>query len=1212
MKNFTMQYSSFSHRFGSVSSALLMVLFSWSFVSANNPLVAPLTGTTWYVSVSGNDANPGTSGSPFATIQAAVAAASSGDAIEVAAGTYNGPITVNKKLDINGAGMGSTIVQASGGTAFTYTASGSGSGASDRAKLRNLTVSGSDKGIRVDQLLNYFTIENVKFDGCTTYGIHINNVSGSMNDWEITSCEFDGNGTGIYGSTASGINGISITGTVFQNQIGSGIYIGQSSSSPGTWTNVTISTCTFQGNGVSGGSGNGAIYAEKLSSATISSNMMSDNGNASNPRGISINLKYGSYSNIVITSNIIAETRAISINGYGINVQARNESPDYNAQPASLTGLDISNNAVTQFAGGIVIHNAVDWGSTTINNNAVANCTQGIGAVVYPSGNTANSSATLDVHDNSITGATYTILNGATNGASIDAECNWHGTATCAGVDAAVASYPDVCPPYGTAGPVDYTNWLASGTDSDGSTTGFQPAPGNCTGAPTASTTITVTETSGTSNDGTICNGASATLTATSGASYLWSTGETSQAIVVPPSTSSTYSVTVTNAFACAGNASTSITVINAPTIGSIAPLSGTIGAVITVTGTNFTGATQVKLNGVNCPTFTVVSATQISVTMPFGGAILNGSVTTQCGTANISTGVPALTSFSPSSGAPGSLITITGNNLTGASSVTVGGTEQLILSNSTNSVTIFLMPGTPTGQIAVTTSTGVATSSGNFTVTTTPVPQVQQGTKRVGTGATAISLQGQSVAVSADGNTAIIGAPSDNSNQGGAWVFVRSGTTWTQQGGKLVGTGAVGSAKQGFSVAVSADGNTAAIGGNLDNLANGAVWVFTRSGISWSQQGAKLVGTGNTGFAQQGSALSLSADGNTLAIGGIGDDSYAGAAWVFTRVGGVWSQQGGKLVGTGATGAARQGCSVSLSSDANYLAVGGYNDNSRQGAAWIYSRSGTVWSQQGGKLFGTGGSSTPFQGYAVALNANGNTLISGGPNDASTLTGAAWVFTRSGTTWSQQGGKLVGTGTGASGASRQGGSVAISADGNTAVWGGFGDATNAGAMWVYKRTGSSWGQQGAKLTGTGASGPAKQGTSIALCSVGNTAILGGPTDASNKGAAWVYVTSSSSSFTPSLEDRQQEVATVSGFSLHQNTPNPATDRTTVTFTLPEACTADWQITDVNGRVIFSLQREYPAGENTEIFDMSRYNGLFRYTLKTPFGVKTRNMTVIR
>src|SRR5439155_694295 len=106
--------------------------------------------------------------------------------------------------------------------------------------------------------------------------------------------------------------------------------------------------------------------------------------------------------------------------------------------------------------------------------------------------------------------------------------------------------------------------------------------------------------------------------------------------------------------------------------------------------------------------------------------------------------------------------------------------------------------------------------------------------------------------AITADGNTAIVGGPFDNSRAGAAWVFTRSGGLWTQQGPKLVGTGALGSAQQGFAVSLSADGNTALLGGYVDNGAVGATWVFTRTGGVWAQQ-AKLVGTGSVGSAGQG-----------------------------------------------------------------------------------------------------------------------------------------------------------------------------------------------------------------------------------------------------------------------------------------------------------------------------------------------------------------------
>ena len=173
-----------------------------------------------------------------------------------------------------------------------------------------------------------------------------------------------------------------------------------------------------------------------------------------------------------------------------------------------------------------------------------------------------------------------------------------------------------------------------------------------------------------------------------------------------------------------------------------------------------------------------------------------------------------------------------------------------------------------------------------------------QQGPKLVGTFAVGAAFHGFSVALSADGNTAMVGGPDDNANTGAAWVYTRSDGVWILQGSKLVGTDASGYAQQGFSVALSADGKTAIVGGNGDNSTAGAVWIYTRSGNGWVQQGNKLVGSGASGNANQGLSVALSADGNTAIVGGNLDNSAIGAAWVFTRSKGVWTQQGDKLVG--------------------------------------------------------------------------------------------------------------------------------------------------------------------------------------------------------------------------------------------------------------------------------------------------------------------------
>jgi hypothetical protein len=157
-----------------------------------------------------------------------------------------------------------------------------------------------------------------------------------------------------------------------------------------------------------------------------------------------------------------------------------------------------------------------------------------------------------------------------------------------------------------------------------------------------------------------------------------------------------------------------------------------------------------------------------------------------------------------------------------------------------------------------------------------------QQGSKLVGSPGTN-GNQGTSVSLSSDGNTLITGAPADTGATGAAWIFTRSGVTWNQQD-KLVGSNGTG-ANQGQSVAVSGDGNTALVGGWLDNSFVGAAWVFVRSGNTWSEQ-QKLVGTGYIDLPSQGSSVALSDDGNTAIVGGYSDDTVSAAAVTKARCG--------------------------------------------------------------------------------------------------------------------------------------------------------------------------------------------------------------------------------------------------------------------------------------------------------------------------------------
>ena len=419
-----------------------------------------------------------------------------------------------------------------------------------------------------------------------------------------------------------------------------------------------------------------------------------------------------------------------------------------------------------------------------------------------------------------------------------------------------------------------------------------------------------------------------------------------------------------------------------------------------------------------------------------------------------------------------------------------------------------------------------------------------QQGQKLTGGGESGEGEFGYSVALSEDGDTALIGGPEDDTATGGVWAFTRSAGAWSQQGQKLTG-GEEGNSQFGVYVALSADGNTALIGGPGDNYDAGAAWVFTRSGGVWSQQGPKLTGRGETREDGFGVSVALSADGNTALIGAPGDNGGLfgkGAAWVFTRSDGIWTQQGEKLVGDCTESCANEGTgeiynawfgyNVALSADGNTALIGGFRDNDWRGAAWVFRRSGSTWSQQGEKLVGdctsgcanqgTGEVGDGMFGTMVALSADGNTALIGAWNDDNTLpgndhysgAGAAWVFTRSGSTWTQQGEKLVGDctsgcaneGTGETGEGRFGVSVALSADGDTALIAGLDDNSTRGAVWLFTRSGSTWTQQGEKLTGGGEAGEGEFATNVALSADGDTALSGAWRDNGDRGATWVFV----------------------------------------------------------------------------------------------------------
>lgn len=312
----------------------------------------------------------------------------------------------------------------------------------------------------------------------------------------------------------------------------------------------------------------------------------------------------------------------------------------------------------------------------------------------------------------------------------------------------------------------------------------------------------------------------------------------------------------------------------------------------------------------------------------------------------------------------------------------------------------------------------------------------------------TAFAELGISVAISGDAQTFATGAIDVNgaaSHTGAAYVYVRSGATWAQQA-KLTAQGAQALDELGNAIALSGDGSTLVVGASQedggttgvnsvdDNAAidAGAAYVFERTGTTWAE--TAYVKASNTNAGDQfGTSVAISGDGSTIAIGAIseasastgidgdqGDNSQpaAGAVYVFVRNGATWVQQA-YLKASNTDSNDAFGFAVALSNDGNTLAVGAEGeasaaigiggsqaDNSapQAGAIYVFARADTAWSQQA-YVKGSETTSGNFLGESVALSPDGNTLAGGAPGDDSAApnAGAVFVFARTGTTWSEQ-----------------------------------------------------------------------------------------------------------------------------------------------------------------------------------------------------------------
>ena len=483
----------------------------------------------------------------------------------------------------------------------------------------------------------------------------------------------------------------------------------------------------------------------------------------------------------------------------------------------------------------------------------------------------------------------------------------------------------------------------------------------------------------------------------------------------------------------------------------------------------------------------------------------------------------------------------------------------------------------------------------------------------------------GSSVAIS--GDTVVVGAYAEASQAGAVYVFTRSGSTWSQEAYLKASNTEVTDAF-GDSVAISGDtlvvgapgedsSATGVDGDQADNSAGnaGAAYVFTRSGVTWSQQA--YLKASNTGAGDL-FGWSIAIAGDTVVVGasseysnatGVDGDgtnnsaTSAGAAYVFTRSGVTWSQQA-YLKASNTEQNDNFGNSLAISGDT--VVVGAYGEDSNatgvngnqannlasdSGAAYVFTRSGVTWSQQAylkasnteaidqfGRSVAISGDSVVVGAYVESSNATG---VDGDQADNSAIaSGAAYVFTRSGVTWSQQAYLKASN---AETIDEFGTSVAISGDSvvvganledsnATGVDGNQADnSTNdAGAAYVFTRSGVSWSQQAyLKASNTGASD--FFGTSVAIS--GDSVVVGAYGESSNatgvdgdgtnnsasaSGAAYAYIVVGPATATPTPTDTATPTETFTPTPTPTNTATPTRTITRTPTTAPNPNDLIW------------------------------------------------------
>ena len=382
----------------------------------------------------------------------------------------------------------------------------------------------------------------------------------------------------------------------------------------------------------------------------------------------------------------------------------------------------------------------------------------------------------------------------------------------------------------------------------------------------------------------------------------------------------------------------------------------------------------------------------------------------------------------------------------------------------------------------------------------------------------------GYSVSISRDGSTLAVGALSEDpngiSNAGSVYVFQNTNATWTEVQ-KLTASDKEANDWFGYSVSISEDGSTLAVGASSEDpngISNaGSVYVFQNTNGTWTEI-QKLTASDKERFDNFGFSVSISSDGSTIAVGAYEEDpdgiSGAGSVYVFQNTNGTWAEVQ-KLTASDKEASDQFGSRVSISEDGSTLAVGAFKEDpngiSGAGSVYVFQNTNGTWTEVQ-KLTASDKEAVDEFGSSVSISEDGSTLAVGaseeGPNGIS-YAGSVYVFQNTNGTWTEIQ-KLTASDKETS--DKFGYSVSISEDGSTLAVGAFKEdpngISNAGSVYVFQNTNGTW-TEIQKLTASDKEANDRFGSLVSISEDGSTLAVGAhyedPNGISDAGSVYVF-----------------------------------------------------------------------------------------------------------